>query len=57
MQNELMFSNEYRDRLSEFIGNLEPNDRDVMLYDYIFDWMQGNMTDEQLNTFIDTGEW
>ena len=57
MQNELMFSSEYRDRLSEFIGNLESNDRDVMLYDYIFDWMAGNMTDDQLNTFIDTGEW
>lgn len=57
MQNELMFSSEYKDRLSEFISNLESNDRDVMLYDYIFDWMAGNMTDDQLNTFIDTGEW
>jgi hypothetical protein len=54
---QFMYGDEYRDALNNYVEDL-PFDVIVdMLKDYIFEYMETSMTNEQIQQFIDTGEW
>lgn len=43
--------------IEERVRNLAYEDVVIDLIDYMYEWAQKNMTDEQIDNFIETGEW
>lgn len=43
--------------LEERVRNLAYEDVVIDLVEYMYEWADKNMTDEQIDNFIETGEW
>ena len=43
--------------IEERVRNLAYEDVVIDLIDYMYEWAEKHMTDEQIDNFIDTGEW
>ena len=54
---QFMYGNEYRDALNGYMDKLDNDTRDQLLKDFIFEYMEKHMTNEQVHEFITTGEW
>jgi len=52
-----MSGEDYKDALENYISHLTYDIMEDMLFDYIFEDMARNLTNEQIQQFIDTGEW
>jgi len=56
-EKQFMYGKEYRDALDNYVESLPYDVIEDMLKDYIFEYMETSMTNEQVQQFIDTGEW
>lgn len=54
---QFMNGDDYRDALNNYVEGLPSDVITDMLKDYIFEYMETSMTNEQVQQFIDTGEW
>lgn len=54
---QFMYGDDYRDALNDYIDGLDAQTAHDWLFDYIFEYMEKYMTNEQVQQFIDTGEW
>ena len=54
---QFMYGAEYRDALNDYLDSLDNDIKRALLYDFIFEYMQDHMTNEQIQQFINTGEW
>ena len=52
-----MYGDEYRDALDTYIESLPYDEIENMLKDFIFEYMEKHMTNEQVHEFITAGEW
>ena len=52
-----MYGDSYRDALDKYVECLPYDVVEDMLKDYIFEYMENHMTNEQIQQFIETGEW
>ena len=52
-----MYGEEYRDALDQYIESLPYDEIENMLKDFIFEYMENHMTNEQVHEFVTTGEW
>ena len=52
-----MYGDSYRDALESYVNGLDEATKHDWLKDYIFEYMENHMTNEQVQQFIDTGEW
>ena len=54
---KFMYGDDYRNALNDYL-DLLPNDiKHGLLFEYIFEYMENHMTNEQVQQFIETGEW
>lgn len=56
-QRNYMYMQEFKDALNDYISSLDEAEIKSQLYDYIFDWMNENMSHTEISTFMETGEW
>lgn len=54
---QFMHGDDYRDALNDYLDSLDNDIKRALLYDFIFEYMETSMTNEQIQQFIDTGEW
>ena len=54
---QFMYDDEYRNALNDYLDSLDNDIKRALLYDFIFEYMETSMTNEQIQQFIDTGEW
>jgi uncharacterized protein YeeX (DUF496 family) len=54
---QFMYGDDYRDALNDYLDSLDNDIKRALLYDFIFEYMETSMTNEQVQQFIDTGEW
>jgi len=54
---QFMYSDDYRDALNDYLDSLDNDIKRALLYDFIFEYMETSMTNEQVQQFIETGEW
>lgn len=54
---QFMYTNQYRDALNGYLDKLDNDTRDQLLYDFIFEYMENHMSNEQVLEFIETEEW
>ena len=54
---QFMYDDEYRDALNDYLDSLDNDIKRALLYDFIFEYMETSMTNEQVQQFIETGEW
>lgn len=54
---QFMYTSQYRDALNGYLDKLDNDTRDQLLKDYIFEYMEKHMTNEQVLEFIETEEW
>jgi len=54
---QFMYGDDYRDALNDYLDSLDNDIKRALLYDFIFEYMETSMTNEQIQQFIDTGEW
>ena len=52
-----MYGDDYKNALNDYIDGLDVQTMHDWLFDYIFEYMETSMTNEQVQQFIDTGEW
>ena len=52
-----MYTGEYADALNEYVDGLSNQDIVDLLKDFIWDYMETSMTNEQIQYFIDNKEW
>ena len=52
-----MYGDEYLTALTNYVVNLDDKTKDQLLADYMFEYMENHMTNEQIQMFIETGEW
>ena len=51
------FNRELVEALDYRVRSLDEEDVITDLIEYMYEWAQKNMTDQQINHFIETGEW
>lgn len=51
------FNRELVEALEHRVRSLDPEDVITDLIEYMYEWAQKHMTEQQINNFIDTGEW
>lgn len=54
---QFMYGDDYRDALNDYLDSLDNDIKRALLYDFIFEYMETSMTNEQVQQFIETGEW
>lgn len=54
---EWMYTGEYADALNEYVDGLRNEEIIDLLKDFIWDYMETSMTNEQIQYFIDNKEW
>jgi uncharacterized protein YeeX (DUF496 family) len=54
---QFMNGQEYRDALNTYLDSLDNDIKRALLFDFIFEYMEKHMTNEQVQQFINTGEW
>lgn len=54
---QFMYGDDYRHALTGYLETLSALEQQDLLFDFIFDYMKNHMTNEQVQQFIDTGEW
>lgn len=54
---QFMYGDAYRDALNGYMDKLDNDTRDQLLKDFIFEYMEKHMTNEQVQQFINTEEW
>jgi uncharacterized protein YeeX (DUF496 family) len=54
---QFMYGQEYKEALDIYLDSLDNDIKRALLYDFIFEYMENHMTNEQVQQFIDTGEW
>jgi uncharacterized membrane protein len=52
-----MTGDDYCNALDSYIQALDETTRDQLLSDFIYEYMENHMTNEQIQQFIDTGAW
>jgi hypothetical protein len=52
-----MYTGDYADALNEYVDGLSNQDIVDLLKDFIWDYMETSMTNEQIQYFIDNKEW
>lgn len=52
-----MYTGEYADALNEYVDGLRNEEIVDLLKDFIWDYMETSMTNEQIQYFIDNKEW
>ena len=52
-----MYGQEYKDALDTYLDSLDNDIKRALLADFIFEYMENHMTNEQVQQFIETGEW
>lgn len=51
------FNRELVEALEHRVRSLDSEDVITDLIEYMYEWAQKHMTDEQIDNFIETGEW
>jgi len=54
---QFMYTGEYADALNEYVDRLSNQDIVDLLKDFIWEYMETSMTNEQIQYFIDHKEW
>lgn len=54
---QFMYTGEYADALNEYVDGLRNEEIVDLLKDFIWDYMETSMTNEQIQYFIDNKEW
>ena len=52
-----MYGQEYKDALDTYLDSLDNDIKRALLFDFLFEYMENHMTNEQVQQFIETGEW
>lgn len=52
-----MYTGEYADALNEYVDGLRNEEIVDLLKDFIWEYMETSMTNEQIQYFIDNKEW
>lgn len=52
-----MYNGDYADALNAYVDRLSNQDIVDLLKDFLWEYMETSMTNEQVQEFIDTGEW
>jgi len=52
-----MYGDSYRDALESYVNGLDEATKHDWLKDYILEYIENHMTNEQVQEYIDTGEW
>lgn len=52
-----MYSLDYINALDSYVDNLDKDVAFDMLKDYIFEYMEDHLTNDEIQHFIDYGEW
>ena len=59
MSTELIYSDEFKKRLSDYLAGLDSDDIELQLFDFWCDWFEAHTKrngDKDLLNFINTGE-
>lgn len=54
---QFMYTGEYADALNEYVDGLRNEEIVDLLKDFIWEYMETSMTNEQIQYFIDNKEW
>ena len=56
VKRQMMYDEEFIDRLDQYIKGLTAEEQFMELYDFWWRWIEENMTREDVTKFIKTGE-
>lgn len=56
-EKQFMYGKEYRDALDNYVEGLPYDVIEDMLKDYIFEYMEDHLTNDEIQHFIDYGEF